>query len=154
MYPRVETAVWNPFPESAAGFYYLIQGLSIPLLIAAFLWMAYTVHRGALARESAALRELELWKRLYEARVEHGVGGEGQAAQERPSGEGAIRLRRGGGHGGPLFPLLRARRKRAGAGTRKTAYRPRGITTRAHPWGVQPPTLTASSMADPETASR
>lgn len=100
MYPHVATAAWSPFPESAAGFYYLILGFSVPLLIAAFLWLAYSTHRSALARESAALeRELKLL-RLLGDRAEHGVRDEGQAAQERPSGEGATRLRRGNGHGG------------------------------------------------------
>ena len=100
MYPHVATAAWSPFPESAAGFYYLILGLSIPLLIAAFLWLAYTVHRSALAAHE---RERELWMKLLGDREEHGVKGEGQAAQERLSGGGATRLRRGGDHGG-RFP--------------------------------------------------
>ena len=70
MNPLVATA-WSPFPESAAGFYYFILGLSPSILLliaAAFLWLAYSVNRGALA---ARERELELWTMLLGEREKH-----------------------------------------------------------------------------------
>jgi hypothetical protein len=81
MNPLVATA-WSPFP-------YFILGLSPSILLliaAAFLWLAYSVNRGALA---ARERELELWTMLLGEREKH----RGALVREAAAHERARELR-------------------------------------------------------------